>query len=236
MKSEKNSPVVKFSNIVKTYENFKLSIDSFRVDQGEIVGVIGNNGVGKTTMLSLLSNLIKSDSGEIFVNGFDIYKSDKWKEDIGIYIDSKFLINHLYPYEYFSFIANIKKVSSKVLEERLSVFNKFIDKDLIYSKKEIKNLSEGNKKKVGIIGTFIFNPTTIILDEPFANLDPGSVIALQEIITKQNIENSTTFLISSHDLQPLSQVCSRVICIKDGKIEKEILKKDLSYSNLISEF
>ena len=225
--------LIKIENLTKKYsDKLALNIENLVIDAGESFGLVGNNGAGKTTLFRLILDLIESNSGIIKINDEIVSKSEKWKYNVGAFLDETFLFDFLTPLEYFKFLAELHKVEKNIFEERLSELSDFInDKDLI-EKKYIRELSKGNKQKVGIISTLISQPKIVILDEPFSNLDPSSQIKLKKLITKYNKNKKITFLISSHDLIHITEICDRIVLLEDGEVRKDIETSDETFEEL----
>ena len=195
-------------------------IPELEITAGEHIGLVGNNGAGKTTLISLMLDLIKADEGSVLFDNQDVSRSEEWKYQIAAFLDETFIIDYLSPDEYFNFIARVRGIEQTDLDHRLSTFEQFFNGQILGQKKYIRDLSKGNKKKVGIAGALIANPRMLYLDEPFANLDPSSQIILQRMIA--NLPAEMTILISSHDLTHISEVSKRIIILENGKIVKDL--------------
>lgn len=199
-----------------------LDITDFHISKGEIIGLAGNNGAGKTTLFRLMLDLIKADSGSVQISGINVAHSEAWKESVGAYLDDSFLIDYLAPEEYFHFIGKICGIERHTLNERIARFTKFLGEDLTMTSRLIRNLSAGNKQKTGIVAALLHNPQTVILDEPFNFLDPSSQIALKHLIKDYNQSTDATIIISSHNLNQITELCRRIIVLEHGKIIKDI--------------
>lgn len=214
--------MLELKDLSKSYGSLiALNIDYLKIDKGESFGLVGNNGAGKTTMFSLILDLIKADKGTVLSKGMTVKLSDHWKEYTSSYIDESFLIDFLTPEEYFGFIAKLHNLTNNELDGRLREYSEFFNGEILGTKKYIRELSKGNQKKVGIIGTLLSSPEIIILDEPFPHLDPSSVIRLKKII-KDLKGKGVTILISSHDLNHVTDICERIVLLERGKIIKDI--------------
>ena len=131
------------------------------------------------------------------------------------------MIGYLTPDEYFQYIAQLRQISKVDLKTILEGYNTFLNNEIIAQKKYIRNLSKGNQKKVGIIAALLGNPELVILDEPFANLDPSSQIQIKRLIQNQAKKEQTTFLISSHDLTHVTEICDRIVLLEKGIVLKD---------------
>lgn len=199
-----------------------LNIDSLTIPSGEIFGLVGNNGAGKTTFFSLLLDLIKASTGHILNNQVRVDQSEDWKPFTSAFIDESFLIGYLTPEEYFYFIGELRGLNQQDVDLFLKKFEDFFHGEILQGKKYLRDLSKGNQKKVGIVASFIGEPKVIILDEPFANLDPSTQIRLKKIIGTYRDNPAVTMLISSHDLAHVTEVCQRIVVLNKGHIVKDI--------------
>ena len=215
--------MIKIENLTKTYsEKQVLNVLNLEIFKGSCFGLVGNNGAGKTTLFSLLLDLVEPTSGEVLNQGIKVSKDESWKEKTSAFIDSTFIIGYLTPEEYFEFIAELRGVEKKNLYEWIKKFSSFFNEEILNQKKYIRDLSKGNQKKVGITSSFIGSPELIILDEPFSNLDPSSQILLKKLIEDFSKNHNTTFLISSHDLTHVTEVCNRIVLLEKGEVIKDI--------------
>ena len=215
--------MISFNNLKKSYSrNVVLEINSLDIPTGQAFGLVGNNGAGKTTLFSLLLDLIKPTKGKVINNNIDVKESEDWKSFTSAFLDESFLISYLLPEEYFYFIGDLRGVSKREVDSFLNQFEDLFNGEILGGKKYIRDLSKGNQKKVGIIAALIGSPKIIILDEPFANLDPTTQIRLKKIIKKLAEEKETTVLVSSHDLQDVTEVSERIVLLEKGKIVRDI--------------
>ena len=190
--------MITFKNLKKSYaKNVVLDIDLLEIPKGQAFGLVGNNGAGKTTMFSCLLDLIKPTKGIVTNNEINVRESEDWKTFSSAYLDESFLIGYLMPEEYFYFIGELRNVKEKEVNEFLKQFEDLFNGEILGGKKYIRDLSKGNQKKVGIVAALIGSPSVIILDEPFANLDPTTQIRLKKIIKKLSTYNRVTVLILS---------------------------------------
>ena len=216
--------MIQVNHLSKTYINGVkvLNIDNLEIPKGQSFGLVGNNGAGKTTFFSLLLDLIQPSSGAIKNNGIQVNTSEDWKPFTSAFIDESFLIGYLTAEEYFYFIGDLRGQNKADVDALLVKHNDFFNGEILKSKKYLRDLSKGNMKKVGIIATLIGNPEVIILDEPFANLDPTTVNRLKVIIKELADDSNRTVLVSSHDLVHTVEVCNRIVVLQKGEIVKDI--------------
>ncbi|MEL4307089.1 ABC transporter ATP-binding protein [Joostella sp. CR20] len=210
-------------NLSKTYNgNTVLAIEDLQIPSGQIFGLVGNNGAGKTTLFSLLLDLIQPTTGHIKNNSIQVNESEDWKPLTAAFIDETFLIGYLTPEEYFYFIGELRGQNKEDIDKFLVDFEDFFHGEILGGNKYLRDLSKGNQKKVGIVAAFIGSPKVIILDEPFANLDPTTQIRLKKLITKFKDNADVTVLVSSHDLLHVTEVCERIVVLEKGKTVKDI--------------
>ncbi|WP_422861853.1 ABC transporter ATP-binding protein [Flagellimonas sp. W118] len=210
-------------NLTKKYNSQQvLNIESLEIPKGQSFGLVGNNGAGKTTFFSLLLDLIQPTSGKIVNNEVQVSSSEDWKPFTSAFIDESFLIGYLTPEEYFYFIGDLRGANRADVDKLLSSFEDFFHGEILGQKKYLRDLSKGNQKKAGIVASFIGNPEVVVLDEPFANLDPTTQIRLKAIIKELAAKEDVTVLISSHDLLHVTEVCERIVVLNKGEIVKDI--------------
>ena len=215
--------MITINNLSKVYETKKvLSIENLEFPKGQTIGLVGNNGAGKTTLFSLILDLIEPSSGFVSIDEEKVNESENWKNKVGAFIDETFLIGYLTPEEYFYFLGELRGQSKANVDEFLKNFTDFFNGEILNAKKYIRDLSKGNMKKVGIIGALIGTSAIIILDEPFANLDPSTQIKLKNLIRDWSQNSDSTFLISSHDLAHTTGVCERIVVINKGELVRDI--------------
>ena len=221
-------------------EKQALNIDHYAIHSGETIGLVGNNGAGKTTLFRIILDLLHADTGCVTIDGVvdgvpvscDTSKSESWKAYTGAFVDTGFLIDYLTPEEYFRFIAKISSISDEVLHDRLLQFDGFMNGEILGQKTLIRNLSMGNKQKVGIIGAMLHYPQLLILDEPFNFLDPTSQLAMKYLLETYSKEHHATIIVSSHNLTHTLDICSRITLLEHGLIIKDY---DRDYAMLTSE-
>ncbi len=229
--------MITLKNVVKKYNgNVVLDIDNLSFQQGEIVGVVGNNGAGKTTMFSAILDLIQLSEGFIENNQQRVNQSEEWKKFTSSYLDEKFLIDYLTPDEYFNLVGSLRGYAPGDVREFIAGFGDFFNGEIDNKRKYIRSLSKGNQQKIGIVASLIGNPQIVLLDEPFSNLDPTSQYRLRQIIKDFQQQNNCTFLISSHDLNHVAEACSRIVILEKGKIVDDVKTSDETMMRLESYF
>ena len=215
--------MIQVQNLSKSYNGITvLKIDQLEIPKGESFGLVGNNGAGKTTFFSLLLDLIHPTTGAVINNGVQVNTSESWKPFTGSFLDESFLIGYLTPEEYFYFIGDLRGQNKADVDALLAKHEEFFNGEILKNKKYLRDLSKGNQKKVGIIATLIGNPEVVILDEPFANLDPTTVNRLKKIIKELAQNPDVTVLVSSHDLLHTVEVCNRIVALNKGEVVKDI--------------
>ncbi|MDP3445321.1 MAG: ABC transporter ATP-binding protein [Ignavibacteria bacterium] len=229
--------MIKIENLQKSYSNnMVLNISELKIEAGESFGLVGNNGAGKTTMFRLLLDLIKADNGSISIESIDVAKEESWKHFTGSYLDQGFLIDFLSPEEFFEFTGKIKGMSKDDIQNYLHEMEEFFNHEILGKKKLIRNLSMGNQQKIGIAAAFMGNPKLVVLDEPFNSLDPTTQIRLKNLIKKKKAEKNITFMISSHDLNHITEVCDRIVVLENGVTVHDIKTGSNTLASLESYF
>jgi ABC-2 type transport system ATP-binding protein len=210
-------------NLKKAFgETIASDIPSFTINDGDILGLVGNNGAGKTTLFRMLLDLLKPDEGEVMLDNINPALSEKWKSSTGAYIDEGFLIDFLTPEEYFAFIGKITDMTQEQVDERLKDFDRLAAGEIFGQKKLIRNLSAGNKQKVGIMSALFNRPKLVILDEPFNFLDPSSQNILKHVLTEYNKDTGATILVSSHNLSHTIDISTRIALLEKGQIIRDL--------------
>jgi ABC-2 type transport system ATP-binding protein len=213
-----------------------VDIPLLNIYRGEIVGVVGNNGAGKTTLLRLMLDLIKADSGKVCSQGIDVSKDEKWKTYTSAYLDTNFLIDFLTPEEYFEFIAECYGKDTKACKEKVSEFRSFMNDEILSQKKYIRDFSSGNRQKIGIIGSVLPEPEILVLDEPFNYLDPTSQFFIKDYFSVLNKNKATTMIISSHNLECIYDIATRLIVLEKGKIVKQYDSVDVNVKEDLKDY
>ncbi len=224
-------------NISKKYGQAEvLNIDSLDIPKGESFGLVGNNGAGKTTYFNMLLDLIRPTTGQIKNNNIVVNESEDWKSFTGSFIDESFLIGYLTPEEYFYFIGDLRGMNTADVDTYLEQFDELFNDEIIGKKKYLRDLSKGNQKKAGIVAAMMGNPSVVILDEPFANLDPTTQIRLKQLLKTLTEDRDVTLLVSSHDLNHVTEVCERIVVLDKGLVVKDIQTSSKTLEELESYF
>jgi ABC-2 type transport system ATP-binding protein len=168
--------------------------------------------------------------------GDDVSKTESWKSQVGAYLDEQMLLAFLTPDEYFETLRKIYGLSEADLQLHLSKFEELFNEEVLSKKKYIRDLSKGNLKKVGIAAAMLGHPQVVFLDEPFENLDPSSQIRLKKLILSELAASKTTFLISSHDLNHVTDLCNRIVLLEKGKVIRDLREKDAMLKELEAYF
>jgi ABC-2 type transport system ATP-binding protein len=229
--------MITVSNLSKSYKGIQvLNIENLDIPKGQSFGLVGNNGAGKTTFFSLLLDLIQPTTGHIKNKNILVNQSEDWKPFTSSFIDESFLIGYLTPEEYFYFIGELRGQNKSDVDNLLAQFEDFFHDEILGKKKYLRDLSKGNQKKAGIVATLIGNPEVIILDEPFANLDPTTQIRLKQILKNLAEKQGVTVLISSHDLMHITEVCERIVVLEKGDIVKDLATSEATLRELEAHF
>lgn len=212
-----------------------VDVSDLYIRRGEIIGLVGNNGAGKTTFFRLMLDLLKADEGRVKfvmpaeeclpgespIEEIDPAISERWKQFVGAYLDEGFLIDFLTPFEYFCFISQTLGLNAEETQQRIESFAGFLDWQPLEEKKLIRDFSAGNKQKIGIIAAMFSNPKILILDEPFNFLDPSSQNYLSKMIKDFNAATHATVLVASHNLQHTIDTSTRILLMENGRILRD---------------
>ena len=217
-------------------EKIAVDIEHYEINQGDMLGLVGNNGAGKTTLFRIMLDLLKADDGKVIINDIDVSQSEDWKSITGAFIDDGFLIDYLTTEEYFYFIGKMYGLKKEEVDERLIPFERFMSGEVIGHKKLIRNYSAGNKQKIGIISAMLHYPQLLILDEPFNFLDPSSQSIIKHLLKKYNEEHQATVIISSHNLNHTVDVCPRIALLEHGVIIRDIINEDNSAEKELEDY
>ena len=229
--------MIKIENLKKHFgHTCACDIPTFTINDGDVLGLVGNNGAGKTTLFRLLLDLLQPDDGFVTNDDINPAESEAWKQQVGAYVDEGFLIDFLTPEEYFAFLGKVSAISQAEVDERLAQFERFANGEVFGQKKLIRNLSAGNKMKVGIMSALLRRPKTVILDEPFNFLDPTSQLVLKHLLTDYAQETGATILISSHNLQHTVDISTRIALLEHGCIIRDLPNAEGSANQELQEY
>ena len=224
-------------NLRKSYKGIPaVAIDQLTIAAGEVIGLVGNNGAGKTTFFRLLLDLIRADGGEILSKGKSVTITEDWKSYTAAYIDEGFLIEYLTPEEYFYFVGKLNQQSKADVDDFLQHYTAFFDDAILNKGKYIRDYSKGNQFKIGIVAALLTNPELLILDEPFANLDPTTQLRLVDMIKQMAADKSMCIIVSSHDINHVAEVSTRILLMEKGSIIKDFAGGDSAYDELVEYF
>ncbi|MBN2804285.1 MAG: ABC transporter ATP-binding protein [Deltaproteobacteria bacterium] len=225
--------MIKISNLSKSYEQVHAVKDvSLEIKKGEIVGLLGRNGAGKTTIMKMLTGFLEPSAGTITLNGKDIIDSRMEVQNIlGYMPENAPLYPEMLVQEYLIMMAELRQIPQ---EKQISLIIEAVKSTGLsdFLTRPIGTLSKGYKQRVGICQAIIHNPEILILDEPTNGLDPVQIIEIRNLIKK--LAENATVILSTHILQEIEAVCDRVIILIDGELAKDAPLKDFLSSNTIS--
>ena len=211
--------MITLSQLKKTYGGVTaLDIPELTIESGQLVGLVGNNGAGKTTMMRLMLDLIQATTGYAAIDDKRVDQDETWKTFTGSFLDSTFLIDFYTPEEYFGFIGEVYGIPATELQLRLQHFEALMGGEIQGTGKLIHDFSNGNRQKIGIIGAMLIRPRVLILDEPFNYLDPSSQIVVARLIREMNRDLGTTVVVSSHNLASINDICDRILLLEKGNL------------------
>lgn len=229
--------IIEITDLKKVYNNKTVvNISDLKIDTGETIGLVGNNGAGKTTLFRMMLDLIRPTQGNVFFKGNDVAANDLWKNYTASYLDEGFLIDYLTAEEYFMFIGSLHHFSPPQVIDYLKQYDEFFNEEILNKGKYIRDFSKGNQNKIGIAAALLQSPELLILDEPFANLDPTTQIRLKTLIRSLKNKQQMTTLISSHDLNHVTDVCDRIILLEKGIVIKDFNKDENTLKELEAYF
>ncbi|WP_299701347.1 ABC transporter ATP-binding protein [uncultured Pontibacter sp.] len=215
--------MLEVTNLEKSYSGITVvNIPSMHILPGETVGLVGNNGAGKTTLFRMMLDLVRPSAGLVLAKGEPVAHAHNWKHYTGSHLDEGFLIDYLTPEEYFKFIGDLHGLSTGDIQERLQPFTDLFNGEVLQQRKYIRDFSKGNQKKIGIAAAALSLPEILILDEPFASLDPSSQIRLKNLLRYLHEQHRMTLFISSHDLSHVTEVCKRIVILEKGQIVQDM--------------
>ncbi|AHH12783.1 ABC transporter ATP-binding protein [Borrelia hermsii YBT] len=221
--------MINVKNITKTYGSFTALFNvSFKVNEGEVLGILGPNGAGKSTLIKILTSFHYPNKGNVKIFGKDIIENSKEiLQNVGYIPEKLALYPELSVKEYLNFISEIKGVENpkKEIDKAIGIFKLESVKN-----KLISTLSKGFKQRVGIAGALINNPKLIILDEPTNGLDPNQIIEFKEFL--KELAKTSTILFSSHILSEVESICKRIIIINNGEIIADDTKENIVKNRL----
>lgn len=228
--------MIEVKNLVKKYGNHVAVNDlSFKIEKGRIYGFLGPNGAGKSTTMNIITGYLAATSGQVIVNGHDIYEEpEEAKKCIGYLPEMPPLYMDMTPREYLVFSADLKGLTKKERDEQFKDIAKLTGIEDVMDRL-IKNLSKGYKQRVGLAQAILGYPEVIILDEPTVGLDPKQIVEIRDVI--KGLSKKHTVILSTHIMQEVSAVCDEVIIIAHGELvardTPDNLGKHVSGSNTI---
>nr|WP_295682380.1 ABC transporter ATP-binding protein [uncultured Lachnoclostridium sp.] len=208
---------IELQNVSKSFsKNTALANVSLEIDKG-IFGLLGRNGAGKTTMMRLISNILRPDEGKVLVDGKDINAHEGYMQSILGYLPQNYgLYPYLTAYETLDYFARLKGITSS--EDRRSQINQILKRVGLIDKKNVKisKFSGGMKQRIGIAQAVLGNPKVIIVDEPTAGLDPEERMYFKNILAE--LAEDKIIILSTHIVSDVEDIGSRLAIINEGKL------------------
>ena len=219
--------LIEIFNISKRFKNCEaLKNVSFNVNNGEIVGLLGENGAGKSTLLRIISTMLTPTSGNAKINGYDLIKeSEHVRKNVGILFGSEVgLYERLTARENLEYFAKLNNMNKEGTKNRINeLIEEFSFKD--YENKQVGKLSKGMKQKVAIARSIVHNPSVILFDEPDSGLDFKAANIVFKFMTKCKKENKS-IIFSSHSMENIKIYSDRMVVLRKGEIVKEFNVKE----------
>lgn len=222
-----NNVLLKVKNLEKSYEEKKVvNKISFEVNKGEVIGLLGANGAGKSTTIKMITGILKRNSGDIIYDGSSISDNYRvYQREIGVVPQDIAFYAEMSAYDNVKFFCSLYGFKRKELDERVEKALKFVG--LWDRRKEAaKNYSGGMKRRLNIACSIAHSPKLLIMDEPTVGIDPQSRNNIMEVIKKLN-SNGTTVIYVSHYMEEVEALCNRIILVEEGKIIEDSSKEDL---------
>ena len=214
--------MLEIKGLSKRFKNVNVVDNlSFTVNEGEIVGLLGENGAGKTTTLRMISTMLKPTEGSVVVNGYDVIKqSDKVRNEIGILFGGDVgIYDRLTAKENIQYFGRLYGMTDDEINNRIEELSKDLDMQE-YIDRRAGKFSRGMKQKVSIARTIVHSPKVMLFDEPSTGLDVSAARVIHDFIIKCKGENKT-ILLSSHSMREVEKLCDRVVIINKGKLVEQ---------------
>ncbi len=211
--------MIKLENISKSYNKKQNVVENINIEikDGEILGFLGSNGAGKTTIIKMISGILEIDKGNIYVDDIDISKNPyDAKKKIGLVLDNPNMFLNLKGIEYLNFIADMYEIDKNIRRDRIIKWSKKFNMEEALLEK-IESYSHGMRQKIVLIGVLVHEPKNWILDEPITGLDPKAIYDLKNIM-REYVQKGNTVFFSTHILEVAENLCDRVCIINKGKI------------------
>ena len=205
--------MLKVENLIKRYGDFlALKGISFEIRRGEILGLIGENGAGKSTTIKILVGLLSPTSGKVEYDGLDFFKhKSRLKKNIGYVPEVDSLYEDMKAFDYLMFFASLYGIDSKKAKKKAEDLMKYLN----IPNRSISEFSKGMRRKLSIARSLIHDPDYLIYDEPIGGLDPSTSLFIAEFMKDLR---DKAILFSAHNLYYVEFVCDKVAIMKDGKI------------------
>lgn len=226
--------IINFNSVIKRYGKITaLNGLSFSIKKGESVGLIGNNGCGKTTTINVLCNLVNYDSGNVLIYGNKIIPGFvTYKNKLGILLSPPIFVNEFTPIQYLKFVCKFQKVDQFEIDLRIESLIKSFNLNS-FNKKKIGDFSSGDKMKIALAAAIIHNPEVLVFDEPFIHLDFQTIDFISSLI--KSLRNKKTLFITSHNIDLMTNLCSRFLIMDHGQIINDIaFRKNMSHNEIKS--
>lgn len=218
--------MIEVQSVSKWYGEKKAVSDlSFSIKEGEIVGLLGLNGAGKSTILKTLGTLTQPNKGEAFIAGHSVRKeAHKVRQKIGYLPDTPPIYEEMSVLSYLSFVASLKGVPSRALK---AAVHEAVEKTQLETvvQRKLGELSHGFKQRTNIAQALVHKPKVLILDEPINGLDPIQIVEMRDLILSLKVQH--TVMLSSHILSEITKTCDRILVIDQGRLVAEGSEKDL---------
>jgi ABC-2 type transport system ATP-binding protein len=219
--------MIEVRNLTRYYGDFAALDDvSFRIAEGQIVGLLGRNGAGKTTTLQVLAGLLLPSSGSVLVDGVDLAENAAaLRSTIGFLPETPPLYGDMKVADFVRHVGRLRGLSRARVEAKLP---EVLELTHLTTRADqvIETLSHGYKKRVGIAATIIHDPKLVILDEPISGLDPEQIVAMRDVI--RGLSKGRSVIVSSHILSEVEKTCDWIVMLVDGRLAVEGTEAELA--------
>ena len=221
--------MIRVENLVKNYGDVRAVRDiSFRVNDGEILGFLGENGAGKSTTLKVMTGYLSATAGNVFVDDMNIVDDSlEIRRRVGYLPELNPLYGEMIVYDLLSFIAKIRRMEGRAFRQALErVVEQCGLAGVVH--RAVQECSKGYKQRIGLATAMLHDPDILILDEPVTGLDPNQIVEIRELI--RSLGREKTLIMSSHILQEIEATVDRIIIIHNGEIVADGLREELMSS------
>lgn len=227
-------PIIEFKNVSKEYKEDELIIDNLnlKIEEKEFLILLGSSGCGKTTLLKMINKMVEPSSGEIYVKGKNIneWDTNKLRRSIGYVIQQIGLFPHMKVEDNIGYVLSIMGIKEEKRKARVNELIEYVGLNNSFLKRYPRELSGGEKQRVGVARALAANPEIILMDEPFGAVDDITRRNLQDEIRRLHNELKKTIIFVTHDIQEALKLGTKIILLNKGKIEQMGTRQELVFN------